>query len=80
VRASDALVAHIPVHGEVLEGTTLGLGNEEGGEDTRKHESGENLHDVVEPWAWVVCGGVTTNAEGRDGTLSDDRTNLSGAG
>jgi hypothetical protein len=80
VRAGDALVTHIPIHGEVLKGTALGLWNEEGGEDASKHESGEDLHDVVEPWAWVVRGGVTTNAEGRDGALSDNRTNLSGAG
>jgi hypothetical protein len=77
---SDALVAHIPIHGEVLERTALGLGDEEGGENTREHESRENLHDMVEPWVRVGCGGVATNAKWRDSTLRDDRTNLSGGG
>jgi hypothetical protein len=79
-RTSDALVTHVPVHSEVLEGSALGLWNEKGGEDTGEHEDGENLHDVVEPRAGVVGCGVAANAQGRDGTLSNDRANLSRCG
>ena len=35
--------------GQLLEGATLGLGDEQGGEDTAEHEEGEDLHHVVEP-------------------------------
>lgn len=76
-RAGDALVTHVPVHGEVLQGASLGLWNEEGGENTCEHEGGENLHDVVKPRAGIGGSGVTANAQRRDSTLSDDGADLS---
>ena len=77
--SSDALLAHIPVHGQVLKGAAFGLRNQESGENTSKHEGGEDLHDVVEPWAGVVlCSAAGT--EGGDSALSDDGTNLARTG
>lgn len=75
----DALVTHVPVHSEVLEGATLSLRNKEGGEDSCKHEGGEYLHNVVEPRARVIGCGRTANAKRRNGTLSDDGTDLAHA-
>jgi hypothetical protein len=79
-RTSDALVTHVPILGQVLERAALGLGNEQRSEDTREHERGEDLHDVVEPRGGVGGGGVAANTERRDGTLRDDGTNLAGTG
>jgi hypothetical protein len=75
-RAGDALITHVPILCEVLKGPPLSLRNEKCGEDTSEHESREDLHDVVEPWVRVVLGGATSAQRG-DGTLGDDRTNLS---
>src|SRR5690349_17472888 len=77
-RTGDTLITHVPILCEVLKGPPLGLGNEQCGEDTSEHESREDLHDVVEPWVGIVLGGATS-AQRRDGTLSDDGTNLSGS-
>jgi hypothetical protein len=79
-RTGDALITHVPIHGEVLEGAALSLRNEKCGEDACEHEGGEDLHNVVEPRARVVGCGCTANAEGRNGTLSDDGADLSHAG
>ena len=34
---------------QLLQGLALGLGDEQSGEDTAKHEQSEDLHNVVEP-------------------------------
>jgi hypothetical protein len=38
-RTSNALIAHVPVHGKIFKSAALGLGNQKGGEDTCEHES-----------------------------------------
>lgn len=63
---------------ELFKRLTLGLRDEESGEDTQKHEESENLHDVVQPWIWIVIGGAL-HFERTDEDLSDNRTNLAGA-
>lgn len=73
---SDRLVAHVPVVGEILERLALSLWDEKGREDTKQHEESEDLHDVVEPWVSVGLGG-TAGTERSDGSLGNDRTNLS---
>lgn len=57
---------------EFLEGLALGLGNQESGEDTAKHEESKNLHDVLEPRG---VGGTSRSAtvnERPEDTLSND--------
>ena len=76
--AGDRLITHVPVLSQILKSAALGLRNEQGGEDTREHEGGKDLHDVVEPWAGVGLGDVATGAERRNGSLGDDGTDLSG--
>ena len=63
---------------ELLEGLTLGLGNEKSGEDTTEHEESEDLEDVVEPRRGVGGGGAT-DTKGTDEDLSDDGTDLAGS-
>jgi hypothetical protein len=65
--------------GELLEGLALGLGDEEGGEDTAQHEQGVDLHDVVEPGAFVG-GGCAAGSEGSDEDLGDDGADFAGGG
>jgi hypothetical protein len=79
-RSSNALIAHIPVHRQILKGTALGLGDEQRSEDTSKHKRREDLHDVVEPRAGVVGCGLSADTKGRDGALSDDRADLARGG
>lgn len=74
----DALIAHIRVHGKILQSPPLCLRDEQSGEDTSEHESREDLHDVVEPGVGLLRGS-TTSAERSNGTLGDDGTNLAGA-
>jgi len=57
--------------GQLLEGATLRLGDEQGGEAAAEHEEGEDLHDMVEPGR-VVAGGGAANAEGTEDALRDD--------
>ena len=75
---------HIVFTGEVLEGLSLGLGNEHTGEDTGKHEYRVDLHDVVEPWAGrglVRAGGDrASSSERSNGGLSNDGANFAGTG
>jgi len=65
---------------EFLEGLSLGLRNEQSGEDTAEHEEGKDLHDVVEPWGRVGRGWVTLGSERAEHALGDDGTNLAGGG
>lgn len=65
--------------GELLEGLALGLGDEEGGEDTAEHEQGVDLHDVVEPGALVGWSGAAS-AKGSDEDLGDNGADFSGGG
>lgn len=65
--------------GQLLEGLTLGLGDEKGGEDAAQHEQGVDLHDVVEPGA-LVGGSGAAGAEGSDEDLGDDGADLTGGG
>lgn len=64
---------------KLLEGLALGLGDEERGEDTAKHEESEDLEDVVEPRRGVGLGG-TANTERTNDDLSNDGTDLTGGG
>lgn len=64
---------------KLLESLALGLGDEEGGEATKKHEQGVDLHDMVEPRA-LVGGGGTAGAERADEDLCDDGADLAGGG
>ncbi|KAH9822789.1 dnaJ homolog-like protein subfamily C member 21 [Teratosphaeria destructans] len=70
--------------GELLEGETLGLGDEEGGEAAEQHEEGEDLHDVVEPGGGrgggVGVAGLGAGAEGAEDDLGDDGAELAGGG
>jgi hypothetical protein len=75
----DCLVTHVPVLSQVLKSAALGLRNEQGGEDTREHEGGEDLHDMVEPRAGVALDDISTGSQRRDGSLGDDGTDLAGA-
>ena len=56
--------------GELFEGLALGLGDEEGGEDTAQHEESVDLEDVVQPGAGVGGGG-TSGSERSNSTLED---------
>lgn len=64
---------------KLLERLTLRLRNEKGGETTAKHEEGENLQYVVEPWRAVIFGGAS-GSQRSDETLRDDGTDLSRSG
>jgi hypothetical protein len=75
---SDRLITHVPVLSQVLKSAALGLRDEKGGKDTREHEGGEDLHNVVEPWAGVGLCNVATGSERRDGSLGDNGTDLAG--
>lgn len=73
----NALVAHVPVKSQVLKCPALSLGNQEGGEDTREHECGEDLHDMVEPRRLVrLASAVTAGTQRSNGTLSNDGTDF----
>ena len=61
---------------EFFERLSLGLGDEEGGEDTAQHEEGENLHDMVKPWGCVRTWGSTFCSKGAKDDLGDDGTDL----
>lgn len=79
VVSSDRLVAHVPVVREVLEGAALGLRDEESGKDTCKHESGIDLHDMIEPWVGILSS-RTACTKWCNGSLSDDAANFAGSG
>lgn len=64
---------------KLLEGLALGLGDEERGEDTAKHEESEDLEDVVEPRRGVGLGSAA-NTERTDDDLGDDGTDLTRGG
>ena len=61
--------------GKLLEGLALGLGNEEGSEDTEEHEESEDLEDVVQPRRSIGGSGAADTERSND-DLSDDGTNL----
>lgn len=64
---------------KLLKCLALRLGDEERGEDTTKHEEGEDLQHVVEPWRAIIFSSAT-GAERTDETLCDDGADLSGGG
>jgi len=64
---------------QLFESFALGLWDEEGGEDTAQHEEGEDLHDVVDPWRGIGCGGAA-GSERSNESLSDDSTDFSCGG
>ena len=64
---------------KLLESLALGLGDQESGEATEKHEESVNLHDMVEPWG-LVLGGGAAGAKGTDEDLSDDGADFAGGG
>ena len=64
---------------KLLESLALGLGDQESGEATEKHEESVDLHDVVEPWG-LVLGGGAAGAEGTDEDLGDDGADFAGGG
>ena len=57
--------------GELFESLALGLGDEEGGEDTAQHEESVDLEDVVQPGAGVGRGG-TSGSERSNSTLIEN--------
>lgn len=59
---------------QLLERLPLGFGDAEGREDAEQHEQGVDLEHVVQP------GAVVSVAKGGDGTLADDRSNLTRGG
>lgn len=65
--------------GELLKSLALGLGNKESGENTKEHEEGEDLNNVVEPRRSVGSSGTTDTERTNEG-LSDDGTNFAGGG
>ena len=65
---------------KLLEGLALGLGDEESGEETEKHEEREDLEDVVEPWGGCRSCWCAALAEGSDDDLGDDGTDFAGGG
>ena len=62
--------------GQLFEGLALRLGNQESREDTRKHEDGVNLHNVVEPGRGRRPGGSTTGAKRSNENLGNNGTDL----
>lgn len=66
--------------GQLLERATLGLGDEQSGEDTAEHEEGEDLHDVVEPGRVVGARGSTAGAERAEDDLGDDGADFTRGG
>jgi hypothetical protein len=69
--------------GEFLEGPALGLGNEEGGEETAQHEEGKNLHDVVDPGRGTFACGIrlcASSAERSEYDLGNDGTDFARGG
>lgn len=64
---------------EFLKGFALGLGDEKRSKASQQHEEGVNLQDVVHPGVCIVLGGAS-GAEGGNGTLADDGTDLAGRG
>ena len=67
----------------LLKRETLRLGDKQSEEATQKHEEGVDFHDVVLPWAGggtsrTWCG--ASDAEGCDGSLGNDGTDLAGGG
>lgn len=60
---------------ELLKSLALGLWDEESGEATEKHEEGEDLEDVVQPWVGVGGSG-TAGTERSNGGLGNDRADL----
>ena len=68
---------------QLLEGFALGLGDEEGGEETAQHKQREDLHDVVDPGRGGGTGGSSLGAAGlerAEHTLGDDGADLSAGG
>ena len=63
---------------ELLERLSLGLRDQQRSEAAAKHKEGEDLHDVVEPWIWVLLGWVAFGSERAEHSLGNDSTNLSG--
>lgn len=67
--------------GQLFEGLSLGLGNEEGDEESTEHEEGENLHDVVKP----TSGGLTVSStvvvnQSTNNDLGDNSSDLTSSG
>lgn len=56
-------------------GGTYGFRDQERGEDTGEHESGKDLHNVVEPWGFVGRGRSASALRAND-ELRKDRTEL----
>ena len=65
---------------QLLKRFPLRLGNEQSGEDTGKHESSVDLHDMVEPGGVARTGCSTASSEGANKDLCDNRPNFSRSG
>jgi hypothetical protein len=62
---------------ELFKGLAGSLGDEEGGEAAEQHEESVDLKDVVHPRSSVRLGGAAS-AQGSNGTLADDGSDLAG--
>lgn len=62
--------------GQLFESLALRLRNQESCEDTREHEDGVNLHDVVKPWGGRRPRRGTTGAERSNENLGNNGTDL----
>jgi len=64
---------------QLLQSLPLGLGHQQGGEDTTEHEERVDLHDVVEPRGGVGGGG-SLGTERADEDLGNDGADFAGGG
>jgi hypothetical protein len=64
---------------ELLESLALCLRDKQSSEAAQQHEEGVDLHDVVEPGAFIGRGGAA-GAKGADEDLGDDGTDFAGGG
>ena len=65
---------------QFLKGLTLGLRDEERGEDTAQHEESKDLHDMVEPWGGGGTLGSASGTKGTEHALGDDGADLARGG
>lgn len=72
---TSVVVLEVLLSVELLKSAALGLGDEESGEDTRKHEQSEDLQDMVDPS--VLAANILKTGEP---DLRDDGTELARGG
>ena len=76
----DGGIAVVILAAELLQSFALGLGDQQGGENSAEHKQSEDLHDVVQPRRVGAVLFSTAVDQGTKHALRNDGTDLAGGG